>query len=279
MVGLVGRRRARARLSTVAPVLVAALALAGCAGPTTAPPAGPTPSAPAGEPAAPDGTPEQPPEPAPGPPPTTAAEVRDQGSPQTRLGGLTVHLGAGVAETSVEDTGDGERWTITPGPDRPGDPVVLVAAPEGTSFQLLADGSVVLPPEPGVSEGLGIAPVVGGTYERPAPDLLAVRGGAGVPVVLWFGRSGVEAATWGEAEGGRSLAVVPTAWARAGGLAGAELAWWHIGWFAPDEATPAMHDQLVCHAVGAPGKASWNLEPWRPDVGPALTVLAECNPT
>lgn len=270
--------------------IAALLALGGCAGPADGP-AGDTPSAharePAGEPAAPDETPEQTPGPEPEPP-TTAAEVRDQGSPQPRLAGLTVHLVPGVAQASVEGTLDGERWTITPGPggpdgpDGPDGPVALFAAPEGTSFQLLADGSVVLPSAPGVTEGLGIAPLAAGTYALPTPDLLAIHPRPGAPsetLELWFGRRAVEEATWGDAEGGRSLAVVPTAWARAGGLAGAELAWWHLEWFAPGEATPGMRDQLVCHVVGAPDKASWNLEPWRPEVGLALTMLAECNPT
>jgi hypothetical protein len=34
----------------------------------------------------------------------------------------------------------------------------------------------------------------------------------------------------------------------------------------------------VCHAVGAPDKSTWNLEPWRPDVGLILTATAQCNP-
>ncbi|CPU68017.1 Protein of uncharacterised function (DUF2599) [Mycobacteroides abscessus] len=46
----------------------------------------------------------------------------------------------------------------------------------------------------------------------------------------------------------------------------------------PEADTPTMHDQLVCHAVGAPDKATWNLEPWRPDVGLLATMSARCNP-
>jgi hypothetical protein len=40
-----------------------------------------------------------------------------------------------------------------------------------------------------------------------------------------------------------------------------------------------MRDQLACHALGAPDKATWNLEPWRPDVGLLLIMAAGCNPT
>jgi hypothetical protein len=40
-----------------------------------------------------------------------------------------------------------------------------------------------------------------------------------------------------------------------------------------------MHDQLVCHGIGAPDKATWNLEPWRPDVGLLAVLAAGCNPS
>ncbi|WP_414647956.1 DUF2599 domain-containing protein [Cellulomonas sp.] len=40
-----------------------------------------------------------------------------------------------------------------------------------------------------------------------------------------------------------------------------------------------MHDQFLCHALGAADKATWNLEPWRPDVGSMATLMARCNPT
>ena len=43
-----------------------------------------------------------------------------------------------------------------------------------------------------------------------------------------------------------------------------------------------MRDQYICHqqivAIRAPNKASWNLDEYRPDVGYAATVNAQCNP-
>lgn len=39
-----------------------------------------------------------------------------------------------------------------------------------------------------------------------------------------------------------------------------------------------MKDQFHCHNDFASAKRPWNLEPWRPDVGYALTVKAGCNP-
>uniref|UniRef100_UPI002028F971 DUF2599 domain-containing protein n=1 Tax=Actinotalea sp. C106 TaxID=2908644 RepID=UPI002028F971 len=80
-------------------------------------------------------------------------------------------------------------------------------------------------------------------------------------------------------EGGRSLAVVPTAWARQAGSAGVEAVWAEVAALGEEASGNQMRDQLTCHALGAPDKASWNLEPWRPDVGLLETLAALCNPT
>ena len=40
-----------------------------------------------------------------------------------------------------------------------------------------------------------------------------------------------------------------------------------------------MDHQLRCHALGVPGKETWNLEPWRPEVDYLAYLLARCNPT
>ncbi|MBE9924495.1 DUF2599 domain-containing protein [Cellulosimicrobium cellulans] len=97
-------------------------------------------------------------------------------------------------------------------------------------------------------------------------------------VVVPLGTRAVRSTDWGEREGGRSLAVDPTAWARGAGQAGQELVWAQVVAAEPEADTPTMHDQLLCHAVGAPDKATWNLEPWRPDVGLLATMSARCNP-
>jgi hypothetical protein len=43
-----------------------------------------------------------------------------------------------------------------------------------------------------------------------------------------------------------------------------------------------MRDQLICHqvvvAVTDPGKATWNIDEWRPDVGYWQTLNSRCNP-
>lgn len=92
------------------------------------------------------------------------------------------------------------------------------------------------------------------------------------------GDHAIDRATWGENEGGRSLAVDPSDWVRHAGEAGLALVRAQLVAAEPEADSTTMDDQLVCHAVGAPDKATWNLEPWRPDVGLILTATAHCNP-
>ena len=59
-------------------------------------------------------------------------------------------------------------------------------------------------------------------------------------------------------------------------------AWDEVLAYAPGADTPGMRAQFVCHwnfaEFAAPGKSSWDLEPWRPPVGENTMVLAGCNP-
>lgn len=91
-------------------------------------------------------------------------------------------------------------------------------------------------------------------------------------------------AKWGDLS---SLRVYPTASARrASGHAGTEPlaaeAWNEILALAPDAAIPGMQEQFMCHWNFAefvePGKVSWNLEPWRPEVSYEKMVATRCNP-
>lgn len=97
----------------------------------------------------------------------------------------------------------------------------------------------------------------------------------------------VDHVQWVRWDGMSSLRVYPTDAARErSGKPGTEsqsqAAWAEVVALAPDADTPGMHDQFVCHwqfaELGAPGKASWNLEPWRPVVTPDQMVVAGCNP-
>ncbi|MBK7722633.1 MAG: DUF2599 domain-containing protein [Austwickia sp.] len=83
---------------------------------------------------------------------------------------------------------------------------------------------------------------------------------------------------WVTRGGQRTLAVVPTAahrrhptmsWAQAG--------WRDVVRREPAADTPGMREQYVCHALFAPTKARWYLEPWRPAGTLAQVVAQRCN--
>ena len=114
--------------------------------------------------------------------------------------------------------------------------------------------------------------------DRVARDGLATSEPAG-PVTTWLSGTAVLAATWGEAEGGRSLEITPSEWARTGTLAAQQALWSQLVAQQPEANSPSMHEQLLCHVLGAAGKSTWHIEPWRPQVD-ALTMLrTRCNPT
>lgn len=91
-----------------------------------------------------------------------------------------------------------------------------------------------------------------------------------------------EWAKWGDLS---SLRVYPTQAGRdasGGSDASGELAWLEVLAQAPEADLPGMREQFMCHwglaELGYPGKPSWNLEPWRPEVDQAAMVAAACNP-
>ncbi|BCO37858.1 DUF2599 domain-containing protein [Mycobacterium heckeshornense] len=81
-----------------------------------------------------------------------------------------------------------------------------------------------------------------------------------------------------------SLRVYPTPSGRAAASrqADPDEAWTEVLALAPDADGPGMRAQFVCHwqlaELAQPGKASWNLEPWRPVVDDATMVASGCNP-
>jgi hypothetical protein len=159
---------------------------------------------------------------------------------------------------------------------------VLLAAPAGATLTPQDDDSVVVLADDGTFlGGLGrprLGPGAEPSRLTPLPDgvvRLTVSGAASVDV----GAHALEGAEWGQREGGRSLAVEPTAWARDAGQAGEVGTWTELVRAVPEADTQTMRDQLTCHVLGAPDKATWNLEPWRPDVGLLMTLAASCNAT
>jgi hypothetical protein len=92
-------------------------------------------------------------------------------------------------------------------------------------------------------------------------------------------------AQWGV--GKSSLQVYPT---HAGRVEAARFgtdsqgaeAWGEVLALSPDADTPGMRAQFLCHwhyaEFAEPGKASWNLEPWRPVVDDKEMIASGCNP-
>ena len=118
--------------------------------------------------------------------------------------------------------------------------------------------------------------IVGGGLLAPAASAEPVPGPPFVDHVEW--------AKWGDMS---SLRVYPTPAARQ--LAAqidtklqADEAWTEVLALSPDADMPGLKQQFDCHwqwaEFGEPGKTSWNLEPWRPEVGPDEMIAARCNP-
>lgn len=94
----------------------------------------------------------------------------------------------------------------------------------------------------------------------------------------------VEWAKWGDLS---SLRVYPTPAARAaagqiGTTDQGEAAWREVLDRAPEADIPGMSEQFRCHwqlaEFAQPGKTSWNLEPWRPQVDYLVMLETGCNP-
>ncbi|WP_307861414.1 DUF2599 domain-containing protein [Cellulomonas wangleii] len=181
-------------------------------------------------------------------------------------------------DLQVVDQGDGSVAVTVQG--APGT-LAWVAPPSGGRGEVQSDGSLTLHDEAGTVVAALAAPVAAdGTRAawRPSGDVVALDGPTGSASFV-VGTVPLEGATWGENEGGRSLAVVPRPWVRDGGLAAQQALASQLSATEPEAASPSMQAQLWCHVLGARDKASWNLEPWRPEV-PTTTLLAtRCNPT
>lgn len=98
----------------------------------------------------------------------------------------------------------------------------------------------------------------------------------------------IDHAAWARDSVLSSLRVYPTSAGRevAGQLdkspAESERAWLEVLALVPGADTPGMRAQFVCHwhfaELAEPGKASWNLEAWRPSVDEDVMVASGCNP-
>lgn len=210
-----------------------------------------------------------------------AARVRSDGVALSAAGRTVAWLlpADPAAAVDVHDRPDGAADVSLRSPDGAATLGWLVAE-EGVAPEVLADGSAVLRAGEAATAAVG-APAGGSPAPRwvAADGVLVLRGSPAPAVELLVGASALTSTTWGEAEGGRSLAVVPADWVRGGSLAGQEVLTAQLVAAEPEAGSASMRAQLWCHALGAPDKDAWNLEPWRPDVGTVTLLATRCNPT
>ncbi|WP_250443793.1 hypothetical protein, partial [Actinotalea sp. C106] len=172
----------------------------------------------------------------PGASPTNSADPATgprSGEPML-LGQVTVWPSAGTRVGAAE--GGAVHLEVALGPGSSATPIPVLATEEGVEIEVLGDGSAVLRDATGVAGGVA-SPAVTRADGEPASALQVGEHGvltlvpsappADATVALWLAGRAVDSLDWAERadEGGRSLAVVPTAWPRQAGSAGGEGVW------------------------------------------------------
>lgn len=236
-----------------------------------------------------------------GPTSATAAPAPG-GSPSAPEVAESVTTPAGrILDVVLAGAGDLDVESEVPGFDGGADITATLTGPSatlevtlvGATAEVMADRSALLAAADG-SGGLTTprATAAHGGRARVATDVVGssvvitprtrADDGATFPVevTVSFAPTAIERVVWADRlEGGRSLQVFPTPWGRTASQAAGAAAWDGVIALEPEADTDVMHKQLRCHLLGAPDKKSWNLEPWRPDVGYTQYLLARCNPT
>ncbi|WP_051274974.1 DUF2599 domain-containing protein [Cellulomonas sp. URHD0024] len=208
---------------------------------------------------------------APTPTPTPTPVLPAPSAVTTGAVTLTVQpLDATAAATTTPVDDGSVRLSVSAGE-------AILTAPPGSTFRALDDGSAVV--EDGAAAFVaGVSPDGPGVrLEQADPTSVRLIGTA--PGSVWVASVAVQDAVWRTAEGGKSLAVTPSAWARAWSKAATVGLWSQLVAREPDADSPGMQAQLECHQLGAADKETWNLEPWRPDVSAVDMIAARCNPT
>ncbi len=178
-----------------------------------------------------------------------------------------------------------------------------VAVPAGGQLVALADGGLnVLGPHHTLIGGFA-APWARDRNGVEVPTHFEIRSNTVVQVVdhtlgnftypvvadPWLGINLIDHATWVYHSGfGWTFEVTPTWWARANaggyfiGVADWDELYGRYKNRGLNTNLNGMRDQLICHqqvvAIRDPGKPTWNIDEWRPDVGYLQTVNASCNP-
>jgi hypothetical protein len=211
------------------------------------------------------------------PPPAASAPASPSATPEARetLRSGDVELTVTSARTPEVRTDAGATTlTVEVGPGAP----ATLAVGTG-SLVVNADGTVTVHDDDGDPVAALTAPSGGASFVTTDGEGVRLDADVAVTSDVTLGTRALESAVWGDREGGRSLAVAPAGWARTAGVAGEDLVWAELFAAEPEAGSATMRDQLTCHVLGAPGKETWNLEPWRPDVGLVAVLAARCNPT
>lgn len=175
-----------------------------------------------------------------------------------------------------------------------------VDVPAGGSIVTQDDGGITVLDAAGLPRGGFAAPwardasgaTVSTHYEISGSTVVQVvdHAGAAYPVVAdpWLWIDLIAGASWVRYSEGWTLKVSPTGWARANagayavGVAGWDELYSKYRNRGLNTNLAGMRDQFICHqqvvAVVSPGKATWNIDEWRPNVGYLQTVNSSCNP-
>jgi hypothetical protein len=128
---------------------------------------------------------------------------------------------------------------------------------------------------------VGVISTFEAAAQGPVALALATSAHAGQP---GSGLGYIEHIEWAKFGDADSLRIYPSDAGRQASthLVSPDEAWAEVLALAPTADVPGMRDQFVCHwrfaEFAEPGKASWNLEPSRPEVDNATMVWSLCNP-
>lgn len=173
-----------------------------------------------------------------------------------------------------------------------------IDVPSGGRLARGKNHTILIEDANGVPRGTFAAPWAKDRNGKSVPTSYQIQGttivqtvahqGAAYPVVAdpWLGFDLIDHATWVWLTGnpGWTFEVTPTTWARVNGggylvgVAGWDELYDKYKNRGLDTNLGSMRNQFICHQQLAFYKSTYNLDEWRPDVGYAATVAAECNP-
>ncbi|MGH3770252.1 MAG: DUF2599 domain-containing protein [Pseudonocardiaceae bacterium] len=220
-----------------------------------------------------------------------------------RDGTVTYPNSLKATDLAVQSFQDSVRVVmVIRGDEAPSEFVYPVDVPAGGSMKIGQDGGVLVMNPDGLLRGGFAAPWAKDNLGREVATHYEIRRntvvqvvahhGAAYPIIAdpWMGKELIKSAAWIKREPGFTLQVTPTAWARKqrGSHDAGEAGWDELYSKYKNEGRgikknkQGMRDQYICHqefvTIRDPGKATWNLDEYRPHVGYFRTVVASCNP-